>query len=174
MIRCDPPGDSRSDLWFLYHLGKRLKELYAGSREPRDAAIQALHMGISRLVATTPEPDAAAVLREVNGYTVADRSSSRAFSRSRTTAVPRVAAGCIAVSFPDQHDNRARSREARWPRAAMARIRAGRSLGRTTGARCTTGLGRSGRPTLVGAQAAGLVGCERRRNGPATTRRISC
>ena len=40
---CDPPGDSRSDLWFVYHLGKRLKELYVGSTEPRDAAIQALH-----------------------------------------------------------------------------------------------------------------------------------
>ena len=28
---CDPPGDSRSDLWFVYHLGRRLKELYAES-----------------------------------------------------------------------------------------------------------------------------------------------
>ncbi len=39
---CDPPGDSRSDLWFIYHLGRRLKQLYAESAEPRDAAIQAL------------------------------------------------------------------------------------------------------------------------------------
>src|SRR3989442_4803565 len=29
----DPPGDARSDLWFTYHLGKRLKELYANSTE---------------------------------------------------------------------------------------------------------------------------------------------
>ena len=27
----DPPGDARSDLWFTYQLGKRLKTLYAGS-----------------------------------------------------------------------------------------------------------------------------------------------
>ena len=26
----DPPGDCRSDVWFIYHLGKRLKQLYAG------------------------------------------------------------------------------------------------------------------------------------------------
>ena len=26
----EAPGDSRSELWFVYHLGKRLKELYAG------------------------------------------------------------------------------------------------------------------------------------------------
>ena len=28
---CEPPGDSRSDLWFVYHLGRRLKQLYADS-----------------------------------------------------------------------------------------------------------------------------------------------
>src|SRR6185437_16918769 len=39
---CEPPGDSRSDLWFIYHLGKHLKDLYADSHAPRDAAIQAL------------------------------------------------------------------------------------------------------------------------------------
>jgi len=32
----DPMGDSRSDAWYLYHLGKRLKRLYAGSTDPRD------------------------------------------------------------------------------------------------------------------------------------------
>ena len=32
---CDPPGDSRSDLWFIYHLGRRLKELYAGRERRR-------------------------------------------------------------------------------------------------------------------------------------------
>ena len=29
----EPPGDSRSELWFIYHLGKRLKELYADSTD---------------------------------------------------------------------------------------------------------------------------------------------
>ena len=32
----DGPGDSRSELWFIYHLGRRLKELYAGSDNPQD------------------------------------------------------------------------------------------------------------------------------------------
>src|SRR5262249_10201742 len=32
----DPPGDCRSDAWYLYNLGKRLKQLYAGSTDPRD------------------------------------------------------------------------------------------------------------------------------------------
>src|SRR5690606_3387874 len=38
----DGPGDSRSELWFTYHLGRRMKELYAGSDRERDKPIQAL------------------------------------------------------------------------------------------------------------------------------------
>ena len=32
----DPPGDCRSDAWFVYQLGQRLRKLYAGSTDPRD------------------------------------------------------------------------------------------------------------------------------------------
>ena len=73
-------GDSRSDLWFIYHLGKRLKQLYADSTEPRDAAIQALTWQYPERGARA-EPDAAAVLREINGYTVADRKQIPSFQQ---------------------------------------------------------------------------------------------
>jgi formate dehydrogenase major subunit len=71
----DPPGDARSDLWFVYHLGKRLKELYADSTDPKDRAIQALVWDYdseesepgSRIL---DEPDALLVLKELNGYYV--------------------------------------------------------------------------------------------------------
>ena len=37
----DPPGDCRSDLWFIWNLGRRLKELYAGStRDTRPGPAQ--------------------------------------------------------------------------------------------------------------------------------------
>ncbi len=69
----DPPGDARSDLWFVYHLGKRLKELYADSKEWRDRGLQVLTWDYdmekpeegSRI---TDEPDALLVLKEINGY----------------------------------------------------------------------------------------------------------
>src|SRR5205814_8005674 len=38
----EPPGDCRSDVWFTYQLGKRLKALYAGSNEPRDQGFKNL------------------------------------------------------------------------------------------------------------------------------------
>jgi len=71
----DPSGDARSDLWFVYHLGKRLKELYAGSKEWRDQGLLSLTWDYdmehpeegSRI---TDEPDALLVLKELNGYYV--------------------------------------------------------------------------------------------------------
>jgi formate dehydrogenase major subunit len=71
----DPPGDARSDLWFVYHLGKRLKELYAGSEQERDRGLQALLWEYdeeepepgSRI---QDEPDVQLVLKEINGYYV--------------------------------------------------------------------------------------------------------
>ncbi len=74
----DPPGDCRSDAWFVYQLGKRLKDLYAGSTDPRDAPIQALtwdydpeHPAIlpdGRVSRITGEPDIEKILQELNGY----------------------------------------------------------------------------------------------------------
>ena len=38
----EPPGDCRSDLWFYYELGRRIKERLAGSTDPRDRPMQDL------------------------------------------------------------------------------------------------------------------------------------
>ncbi len=73
--RVIPPGDARSDLWFVYHLGKRLKELYAESKEYKDRGLQALLWEYeeeepepgSRI---HDEPDVHLVLKEINGYYV--------------------------------------------------------------------------------------------------------
>ena len=66
----EPPGDARSDLWFAYHLGRRLKQRYAASSLERDRAIRALTWDYPR-VGPIAEPSAEAVLREINGYKLA-------------------------------------------------------------------------------------------------------
>ena len=38
----DPEEDTRSDLWFVYNLGKRLRQMYATSDKPQDQAIKAI------------------------------------------------------------------------------------------------------------------------------------
>jgi formate dehydrogenase major subunit len=72
----EPPGDARCDLWFAYHLGKRLKKLYADSRLERDRPIQALTWEYG-----DDEPDAERVLLEINGYTVADGKPVSGFTK---------------------------------------------------------------------------------------------
>ncbi len=111
---CDPPGDSRSDLWFVYHLGRRLKQLYAGSAEPRDAAIQALTW-MYPVSGDLAEPDAAAVLREINGYTVADRKQVKSYQELKDDGSTACGGWMYSGIFPAQHDNRSRSRRPDGP-----------------------------------------------------------
>ena len=117
----DPPDDCRSDTWFLYDLGKRLKALYAGSTAPRDQGLLNLawdyefdHPEI--LPDGTPgriagEPDAQKVLKEINGYTVADGNHVAGFSDLKDDGT--TACGCWIYSgvFPAPDKNRARSRK---------------------------------------------------------------
>jgi formate dehydrogenase major subunit len=61
------PGDARSELWFLHHLAKRLKEHYGSSEEERDWPIRHLTWDYPEH-GERREPDAEAVLREINGF----------------------------------------------------------------------------------------------------------
>ncbi|WP_119154726.1 formate dehydrogenase [Aquabacterium tepidiphilum] len=110
----DAPGDNRSELWFMHHLAKRLKALYAGSTRPEDRALQALTWDY-READERGEPDAEDVLREINGWTVADRRQLAGFKELADDGS--TACGCWAYSgiFPGERDNRARSRQADPP-----------------------------------------------------------
>jgi len=68
----EPPGDCRSELHFVYHLGKHLKRLYAASHEEKDQPIQALTWDYPTH-GPHHEPNAEAVLREINGWKLADQ-----------------------------------------------------------------------------------------------------
>ncbi|SHM80577.1 formate dehydrogenase [Actinacidiphila paucisporea] len=63
----EPAGDARSDLWFMYHLGRRIKERLAASTDPVDRPVQDLAWDYP-VHGPTAEPDAEAVLAEINGY----------------------------------------------------------------------------------------------------------
>ena len=105
----EPPGDSRSDLWFIYHLGKRLKQLYAHSTEPRDAAIQALTWTYPER-GKRAEPEAEAVLREINGYTVADRKQIPSYQQLKDDGSTACGGWMYCGVYPADGHNVARSR----------------------------------------------------------------
>src|SRR3954451_20226956 len=62
----EPPQDCRSELHWIYHLGRRIREKLADSTEPRDRPIQLLNWDYP-LHGPQDEPDAEAVLQEING-----------------------------------------------------------------------------------------------------------
>lgn len=65
------PGDCRTDVWFTYQLGKRLKQLYADSQAPRDQGFKNLVFDYEHEDAQEREigePDARKLLKEMNGY----------------------------------------------------------------------------------------------------------
>lgn len=71
----DPPEDARSDIWFTYHLGRLLKDLYRDNRRERDRPIQALVWNYLDADANADwrikdEPSAERILKEINGYNV--------------------------------------------------------------------------------------------------------
>jgi formate dehydrogenase major subunit len=63
----EPEGDRRSDLWFMHHLGRRIREKLAASTEERDRPVQALTWDYP-VTGPHDEPSAEAVLREINGW----------------------------------------------------------------------------------------------------------
>ncbi len=105
----DAPGDSRSDLWFIYHLGKRLKALYADSTEPRDAAMQALTWQYPER-GERKEPEAEAVLREINGYTVADGKQIASYKELKSDGSTACGGWMYCGVYPAEGHNLARSR----------------------------------------------------------------
>lgn len=74
----EPPDDARSDAWFVYYLGKRIRELYQDSENPRDDLIKALTWDYPT-EGKYEDPDLESVLKEVGGYNVEDGSPVSSF-----------------------------------------------------------------------------------------------
>src|SRR5215204_3083848 len=69
----EPKGDARSELWFVYHLGRRIREKLASSTDVKDWPVQQLTWHYPTL-GETEEPSAEAVLREINGTNEKDEA----------------------------------------------------------------------------------------------------
>ncbi|MBO8197196.1 formate dehydrogenase [Streptomyces smyrnaeus] len=62
----EPDGEARSDLWFMYHLGRRIREKLRGSTDPIDRPVLDLTWDYP-VDGPLQEPVADAVLAEING-----------------------------------------------------------------------------------------------------------
>ncbi|HWE57568.1 MAG TPA: formate dehydrogenase, partial [Acidimicrobiales bacterium] len=63
----EPPADCRSDLWFIYHLGRKIRDKLAGSTDEMDRPVLDLTWDYP-VHGEQDEPVAEAVLAEINGW----------------------------------------------------------------------------------------------------------
>ncbi len=112
----DPPGQARSDAWFVYHLGRRLKAMAAREPRARHAGLAALTWDYST-AGRHHEPSNVEVLQEINGWQVTNGVRTQVESFGALKNDGSTACGCWIYSgvYPAPDRNRAREREARGP-----------------------------------------------------------
>ena len=150
----EAPADCRSELWFMYHLGRRIREKLAGSRDPKDRPVLDLTWSYPT-AGPHDEPDAQAVLREINGFD--SRGVALSSSNELATTAPRHAvAGSTAAAT---RTGSTRPRGAGPDRSRVGSRRSGAGPGLRTGAFCTTApppIPRAGRGPNASATSGGM------------------
>ncbi len=111
----EPAGDTRSDLWFTYHLGRRIREKLLGSVDAADRPLLDLTWDYP-VHGPLAEPDADAVLAEINGRDAEGRPVS-AYTQLKddgsTTSGCWIYCGVYADGV-NQADRRKPGREQNW------------------------------------------------------------
>jgi formate dehydrogenase major subunit len=105
----DPPGDARSESWFIYHLGRRLRARAEADPSRRNAPLNALTWNYATRGADG-EPDAEEILQEINGRSLEDGTLLHGYQALRNDGT--TACGCWIYSgvFPAPLENKARKR----------------------------------------------------------------
>ncbi len=110
----EPPGDCRSDLWFTYQLGLRLKKMYTDSDIPRDQGIKNLVWNYEpdENPLILGEPDAEKVLKEINGFYSDDKQRHLdGFDKLKDDGSTTCASWIYCGVFPAPGRNLAKRRE---------------------------------------------------------------
>src|SRR2546426_370139 len=108
----EPPGDARSETWFMYHLGRRLKEKAKKDARPRNAGLNALTWNYST-EGQRAEPKVEEVLQEINGYSLADHKLLENYKSLKNDGSTSCGAWIYSGVFPQPGENKANKREPR-------------------------------------------------------------
>jgi formate dehydrogenase major subunit len=106
----EPPGDSRSETWFMYHLGRLLKAKAAKDPQPRNAPLNALTWNYTTH-GPHAEPSAAEVMMEINGWTVADHKLVSGYRDLKADGSTACGAWIYSGCYPSRDRNRANERK---------------------------------------------------------------
>ena len=108
----DPPGEARSDLWFIYHLGRLLKQKAMKDSRPRNDGFQALTWDYAT-EGQHAEPDVEEVLREINGFSLPGRKQLQHIKDLKNDGSTACGAWIYCGVFPEENHNRAKERDSK-------------------------------------------------------------
>ena len=104
-----PPGDARSETWFMYHLGRRMKDRAKKDTRQRNEGLNALTWDYPTEGAES-EPVVANILKEINGYTWPERKQLQHIQDLRKDGSTACGAWIYCGVFPEENQNRANQR----------------------------------------------------------------
>ena len=107
-------GDARSEAWFMYHLGHRLKERAKRDPRSRNAGLNALTWDYST-EGPHDEPGVEEILKEINGFTVADHKQLKSMKELKNDGSTACGAWIYCGVFPEEDRNRANERKPKGP-----------------------------------------------------------
>lgn len=106
----DPQGDCRSETWFIFHLGRRLKKLAEQHSNARNTGLNALTWNY-RTEGRHQEPVIEDVIAEINGYKISNHKLVSGYTELKNDGS--TACGCWIYSgvMPKAGENMARKRQ---------------------------------------------------------------
>jgi formate dehydrogenase major subunit len=110
----EPIGESVTDAWFFYNLGKRLKALYADSTDPKDRPIAHMTWDYEHddpHERRKGEPSVVKVLKEVNGFSTVTGEQIASFTDLKDDGSTASGGWIYTGVYPDAHTNKARNRK---------------------------------------------------------------
>ena len=105
-----PPGNARSESWFMHHLARRLKAKAAADPSPRNAPLNALQWPYGTH-GVDAEPNIGEILKEINGRDLTTGKQLESYKKLKDDGS--TACGCWIYSgiHPSEHENVANKRE---------------------------------------------------------------
>ncbi len=106
----EPPGDARSETWFVFHLGRLLKAMAQNDSRSRNAGLRALTWDYTT-EGPIAEPKGEEVLQEINGWTLPDQRQLAHIKDLKNDGSTACGAWIYCGVFPEEHRNRANERK---------------------------------------------------------------
>ena len=106
----DPPGDARSETWFVYHLGRRMKSKAEKDDRARNDGLRALTWNYPT-EGKHAEPKVSEVLKEINGYSLPGQKQLQHIKDLKSDGSTACGAWIYCGVFPKEDYNRANERQ---------------------------------------------------------------